>query len=233
MAISEQPSPIPTPPPVPWILRPLGRILASASAGGLCLLATQALPPETRIVLSLDALLLTFVILVSVLASVATVEQCIDLAVKGRPLQKRAVLLTAVLASVVTVTAIAVMLQSQKGQARWLAALHLAGSLLALLLGWVATQMIFGIQYMRICYGDPKTGRDPRKGPALFFPGPSAPNLWDFMYYSFTIAMCFGTTDVPIRAPEIRRLTLMHAIYSFFFVATIIGFVVSVLSNSA
>jgi uncharacterized membrane protein len=43
--------------------------------------------------------------------------------------------------------------------------------------------------------------------------------------------MCFQTSDVSINSPVIRRLTLMHAIYSFFFVAAIIGFVINVLSN--
>jgi uncharacterized membrane protein len=50
------------------------------------------------------------------------------------------------------------------------------------------------------------------------------------MYYSFTIAMCFQTSDVSVTGPAIRRLTLMHAVYSFFFVAAIIGFVINVLS---
>lgn len=72
-----------------------------------------------------------------------------------------------------------------------------------------------------------------RTDPGLTFPGQSTPGLWDFMYYSFTIAMCYQTSDVSIRDTEIRRLTLMHAIYSFFFVAAIIGFVVNVLSNLA
>jgi len=53
------------------------------------------------------------------------------------------------------------------------------------------------------------------------------------MYYSFTIAMCFQTSDVSIRGTALRRLTLMHALYSFFFVAAIIGFVINVLSNLA
>jgi uncharacterized membrane protein len=231
MAISQQL--FPTGRAVPWLLRPLGRVLASTLVGGVCLLATQALPRETRIILSLDLLLLTFVTLVTVLISVATVEQCADLAVKGRKLEKKAVLVATVLVSVVSVTAIGVMLHSQKDHGLWLKVLHMAGSLLALLLGWIAAQMIFGIQYMRIYYTDLQTRRDSRPQPVLGFPGQSAPDLWDFMYYSFTVAMCFGTTDVSIRAPEMRRLTLLHAIYSFFFVATIIGFVVSVLSNAA
>jgi uncharacterized membrane protein len=38
---------------------------------------------------------------------------------------------------------------------------------------------------------------------------------------------------VSITGAAIRRLTLMHSIYSFLFVATIIGFVVNVLSSVA
>jgi len=45
--------------------------------------------------------------------------------------------------------------------------------------------------------------------------------------------MCFQTSDVSVRDSAIRRLTLMHAIYSFFYVAAIIGFTVNVLSNLA
>jgi len=125
------------------------------------------------------------------------------------------------------------MLRSQNEHTGWLRSLHLSGSLLALLLGWVAAQMIFGIQYMRIYYSNLPAPASAPADPALTFPGQPAPDLWDFMYYSFTIAMCFQTSDVSISGSLIRRLTLMHAIYSFFFVATIIGFVVNVLSNLA
>ena len=53
------------------------------------------------------------------------------------------------------------------------------------------------------------------------------------MYYSFTIAMCFATSDVAITTTAMRRVTLLHAIFSFFFVAAIIGFVVNILSSLA
>ena len=86
---------------------------------------------------------------------------------------------------------------------------------------------------MRIYYSNLPAPASAPADPALTFPGQPAPDLWDFMYYSFTIAMCFQTSDVSISGTLIRRLTLMHAIYSFFFVATIIGFVVNVLSNLA
>jgi uncharacterized membrane protein len=53
------------------------------------------------------------------------------------------------------------------------------------------------------------------------------------MYYSFTIAMCYQTADVSISSAPMRRLTLVHTILSFIFVALVIGLVVNVVSNLA
>jgi uncharacterized membrane protein len=104
--------------------------------------------------------------------------------------------------------------------------LHLGGSELALVFGSAAAQMIF--QSMRIYYNNLKTTGSVRSDPDLDCPGQSEP---DFLYYSFTIAMCFQTSDVSSRGTAIRRLTLVQTIYSFFFVAATIGFAVNVLSN--
>jgi uncharacterized membrane protein len=224
--------PVTTASPVSWPLRPLGRLFASALTGGASALATTALPRETRIILSVDGFLFTFVTLTCVLTSVVTAEQCAVLARQRAPM-KHSELVGSIGASLVGIAAIGVMLHSQKDQAGWLKMLHLAGSLLALSFGWIAAQMTFAIQYMRIYYCNLETRDSVCADPGLEFPGQPTPDLWDFMYYSFTVAMCFQTSDVSISGTRIRRLTLMHAIYSFFFVAAIIGFVVNVLGNLA
>lgn len=228
----EPPFPI-APSSVPWLLRQSGRLFASALAGGAAALTTTALPRETRVILGLDVFLFSFVALTCVLISIATSEHCAVLARQTARIENTG-LIAVMVASLVGIAAIAVMLHSQREEAGWLRMLHLGGSQLALLFGWVAAQMIFGIQYMRIYYNNLQTtGNAVRRDPDLDFPGQPEPDLWDFMYYSFTIAMCFQTSDVSIRGTAIRRLTLMQAIYSFFFVAAIIGFVVNVLSNLA
>jgi uncharacterized membrane protein len=228
--MSEQPFPSVT--PIPWPLRQLGRLFLSALAGSAVALAATALPRATRIILGLDVFLVLFVVLSYVMMSATTADQCVTMAN-----QKQAIRHTGVIASIVAtlvgVAAIGVMLQSQRDEAHWLRILHLGGSLVALLFGWIAAQMTFAIQYMRIYYRNLDTTGSTRAAPGLDFPGQTAPDLWDFMYYSFTIAMCFQTSDVSISGTAIRRLTLMHAIYSFLFIATIIGFVVNVLSNLA
>ena len=51
------------------------------------------------------------------------------------------------------------------------------------------------------------------------------------MYYAFTIALCYSTSDISVTSARIRRVTLLHAIFSFLFVTAIIGFVVNIISN--
>jgi uncharacterized membrane protein len=218
--------------PVPWPLSQLGRVLLSAVAGGIAALTTTALPHETRVILSLDVFLVIFVVLTYLMMSVMTAGQCAAMA-KQRTRIRHTGVIASIVATVVGIAAIGVMLQSQKGEAHWLRTLHLGGTLVALLFGWIAAQMTFAIQYMRIYYRNLDARNGARAGPGLDFPGQTEPDLWDFMYYSFTIAMCFQTSDVSINSTALRRLTLMHAVYSFFFVATIVGFVVNVLSNLA
>ena len=51
------------------------------------------------------------------------------------------------------------------------------------------------------------------------------------MYYSFTIAMCYQTSDVLVISPAMRLLTLVHSIVSFFFVLVGLGLMVNIISN--
>jgi uncharacterized membrane protein len=224
---------VPTATLIPWPLSQPGRVLLSAIGGGIAALTASALPYETRIILGLDVFLVILVALTYLMMSVMTADLCAVMAKQRTPIRHTGVI-AAIVATLVGIAAIGVMLQSQRDEAHWLRTLHLGGSLVALLFGWIAAQMTFAIQYMRIYYRNlGTTSRGTRTDPGLDFPGQTEPDLWDFMYYSFTIAMCFQTSDVSISGTALRRLTLMHAVYSFFFVAAIIGFVVNVLSNLA
>ena len=69
-----------------------------------------------------------------------------------------------------------------------------------------------------------------RKG--LEFPNAEVVDYWDFIYYAYTIAMCYQTSDVTVTAPNMRRVTIVHALISFAFVAVLLGFVVNAISNA-
>jgi len=66
----------------------------------------------------------------------------------------------------------------------------------------------------------------------LAFPGErDIIDYWDFIYYSFTIAMCFQTSDISITSPFMRRLTIVHAIFSFLFVLLLFGMMVNIIAK--
>ncbi len=51
-------------------------------------------------------------------------------------------------------------------------------------------------------------------------------------YYSFTIAMCYQTSDVTVRGSWMRLMTLLHAIVSFAFVLIILGYTVNAIGTA-
>jgi uncharacterized membrane protein len=104
-------------------------------------------------------------------------------------------------------------------------------SLLAIFLSWTLVHTFFALYYARLYY-DELSAEDSsayRKG--LDFPNQELVDYWDFMYYSFTIAMCYQTSDVSIESVAMRRMTLFHSILSFILVAVVIGLAVNIISN--
>jgi len=53
------------------------------------------------------------------------------------------------------------------------------------------------------------------------------PDYWDFLYFSFTIAVASQTSDVVLCSNEVRRAALAQSILSFFFNAAVIGLCVN------
>ena len=109
--------------------------------------------------------------------------------------------------------------------------MHTASSLLAIVLSWIVLHVSYAFYYAHRYYdvdeGDPELCI--RKG--LSFPSDEPPDYWDFLYYSFTIAMCYQTSDVTVASRSMRRVTLFHAVISFLYVTAILGLVINILSN--
>jgi uncharacterized membrane protein len=97
-------------------------------------------------------------------------------------------------------------------------------SVTGVFLAWLLTHVMYSLHYAKLYYGE-TTGLGAngfRRG--LAFPGNNdVVDYWDFIYYSFTIAMCFQTSDVTITSPSMRRLTIFHATVSYFFALAILG----------
>jgi uncharacterized membrane protein len=147
---------------------------------------------------------------------------------------------------VVTVTAVfgflaAVVLASRSGDRTWMEqSLHFTIGVFAVMEAWLLLHTQFALYYAQLYYdelvlhtpgdADPAGALLPfRKG--LEFSDAEIVDYWDFIYYAYTIAMCYQTSDVSLTSPKMRRVTIVHALISFAFVAVLIGFVVNAIGN--
>jgi len=65
----------------------------------------------------------------------------------------------------------------------------------------------------------------------LKFPGQQSPDYWDFVYFSFVIAMTSQVSDVAITSKVIRRVATVHGVLSFFFNVSVLALTVNMVSN--
>jgi uncharacterized membrane protein len=214
----------------PWLLRGPGRIIASVVAAAVAYLLTVPLPDELNLLIPYDVGVMVYLALFGVLMRQTTPEQAAEWARRGEPNNALVLIIVNVLA-VASLMGVAAMLNRPPNRPRWEINLHMTASLLAVILSWFLVHVYFGLHYMRLYYDDTIVAGKTGYQTGLEFPERKTADLWDFMYYSFTIAMCYQTSDVTVTSTRIRRVTLVHAIFSFLFVSAIIGFVVNVISN--
>ena len=133
------------------------------------------------------------------------------------------VLFVICLATLASIAAIVLELASAKnlGTASTLAHYLLTG--LTMFGAWFLIPTIFTLHYARLYYDTDA------KETALLFPDHGLkPNYWDFLYYSFTIAVASQTSDVLLRSRTIRRATLAQSILSFYFNVAVLGLCVNI-----
>jgi uncharacterized membrane protein len=219
-----------TPGDQPWLIRRWGRVTATFVAAAAAYFATMDLPDEINLLLPYDFALAVYLALFAVLMQRATPEDAAELSRRGEP-NSIPSLIAVISVSVFSLVATAAMLNHPPGRSAWIVNLHMASSMLAVVLSWFLSHVYFGLYYMRLYYDDTVVDGKVTYHQGLEFPDREIADYWDFMYYSFTIAMCYQTSDVSVTSVKIRHVTLIHAIFSFLFVTAIIGFVVNVISN--
>lgn len=103
----------------------------------------------------------------------------------------------------------------------------LALGMVTIMLSWLFMHTIFALHYAHEFYGE---RRDARVG-GLVFPGKQEPDYWDFLYFSFVVAMTCQVSDVAITSKVIRRVVNVHGVLSFFFTLSILALTVNMVSN--
>ncbi len=130
------------------------------------------------------------------------------------------------IAAIVSVAAIVLELSTIKGLSSQLRLSHYAFTGATVLGSWLLVGTLFTFHYARIYYRSPATRR------ALSFPE-KEDNLdyWDFLYFSFTIAVAAQTSDVSIMSHSMRKTVLAQSILSFLFNVTIIGLSINIAAS--
>ena len=94
----------------------------------------------------------------------------------------------------------------------------------ATLLGsWLMVGVIFTLHYAHMYY----TAPDDRR-PLQFPAQEQNPDYWDFLYFSFTIAVAVQSSDVSVQARPMRKAVLAQSLLSYFFNAAVIGLSINI-----
>ncbi|MCU6435735.1 DUF1345 domain-containing protein [Undibacterium sp. Jales W-56] len=134
-----------------------------------------------------------------------------------------AVLVILSLSATASLVAIVFQLANMKGMPEDIRFLKYAFTGVTVLGSWCLLAMVFTFHYALLFY------RSPRSQRALRFPDDEQhPDYWDFLYFSFTIAMAVQTSDVSIMSRAMRKTVLAQSLLSFLFNVAILGFSINI-----
>lgn len=138
--------------------------------------------------------------------------------------QSAAVVLSVVsLSAIASVAAIIHILAGAKSGVPHQTSEHVLFATTTLIAGWFLVPTIYTLHYARLYFTDTESPY------ALAWPDRDCdPDYWDFLYFSFTIAVASQTADVALKSRRMRRAALAQAILSFFFNLAILGLSINI-----
>ena len=138
--------------------------------------------------------------------------------------QSAAIELTVVsLSAIASVAAIIHVLASAKTGAPHQASEHVLFAAATLIAGWFLVPTIYTLHYARLYFTDTESPF------ALAWPERDCdPDYWDFLYFSFTIAVASQTADIALTSRRMRRTALAQAVLSFFFNLAVLGLSINI-----
>jgi len=141
------------------------------------------------------------------------------------------IFLLVVCMALVSIGAIALMLVDNKDLPAPVLTVQLALSIVSILSSWFLTHTMFALHYTTCYYRRNDSNPELEYAGGVELPGEMQPDFLDFLYFSFTIGMTSQTSDISITTSPMRRLSLGHAIVSFFFYSVIIALSVGVVGG--
>ena len=212
------------------------RLLSAFVLGSATYFLTPAtLDTSSRILVAWNVAIVVFLVLLAFTWARSTHE---TMRKRARLLDegRHAVLILAMAAALGSLGAIVVELFGLRQSTGGVVALHIGLSLSTILTSWIFVHTIFAEHYAHGFYLAARDdeargeGRNPeRRG--LHFPGETAPDYLDFLYFSFTIGVANQTADVEVVSRGMRRLVLIHSVISYLFNTIILALTINIAAS--
>lgn len=100
-------------------------------------------------------------------------------------------------------------------------------AVLSVPLGWTTLHTIMAFHYAHLFYARHPSEQSADAG-GLAFPDCPEPRGWDFIYFSFVIGMTAQVSDVRVMNTDMRRVTMAHAVVSFFYNTVILALAINI-----
>ena len=135
-----------------------------------------------------------------------------------------------VMLAAVAVSAVSLFLVLMQGDQR--TGLQLGLGVVSVVLGWFAVHTMWAMHYAYEYYRAPPGERGKSKSgkvlAGLEFPGGEEPSGVSFFYFAYVIGMTAQTSDTAITSNAMRRLVIVHGVFSFFFNTVIVAAAVNI-----
>lgn len=186
----------------------------------------------TRLLISWNCLAWIYLLLLWSLM-VTSDRQRIRTVARAQDESASAVLLMVCLSSIASVLAIFYELSTVKHGDGFIQFQHVLLTFSTLFASWLLVPTAFATHYAHLFY------LAPTEANTLVFPEQHAhtetsaavtfePHYWDFLYFSFTIAVASQTADVTVNSTRLRRLVMLQSVLSFVFNLSVFGLCINV-----
>ena len=204
------------------IARSHPRLLLAIALGIVCAIALPStLHGLTRALLGWNVAAWIYIVLVGWLMMRARHSDVRDLA--NREDESAAQMLTIMsIAAILSLAAIILELATSKG-ADGMRAFHYVLTAFTVIGSWLLVGLLFTAHYARMFYNAPMDQR-----PLRFPDREENPDYWDFLYFTFTIAVAAQTSDVSVMTRSMRKVVTAQSVLGFVFNVAILGFSINV-----
>lgn len=197
-------------------------VIAFVLAGVLTLLLPAQWTLVSRVLVGWNVAVWSYLLLMFWLMSRANAEQVAALAAREDNADIAIIAIMSI-AAVASLAAIVLELGTLKELSLLAKCWHYAVTVATVVGSWCFIATIFTFHYARLYYRSPADHR------ALLFPDTHLqPNYWDFLYFSFTIAVAAQTSDVALASHRLRKTALVQSVLSFWFNMAILGLSINI-----